>query len=129
MAEVVEKICLNNQEHLIDLVDKIESNYRSKQNAFETEQTRSVNVKLESFLESVSKAELDFLDMVYHNDAQLYGPQRAFCSFSRNLSPEQLIDIKKLIIEEKEFAGSPALQYEKLKGKGLDLLRNGKGRV
>jgi len=34
MAEVILKICMNNQDHLIDIVDRIENNYRNKQRRF-----------------------------------------------------------------------------------------------
>lgn len=60
---------------------------------------------------------------MYHNDEELYQKGLGKLQFNRNVN-ENIVDIKEMMMEEKEFPGSAHLSYEKFKSRGLEMIQN-----
>lgn len=60
---------------------------------------------------------------MYHNDEELYQKGLGKLQFNRNVN-ENIVDIKEMMMEEKEFPGSVYLSYEKFKSRGLEMIQN-----
>ena len=64
MRSIINNICVNDQDQLIDIIDKLENGFRRDKSQASGSEHYAVNGELLDFLTSVEKAELDFLDMV-----------------------------------------------------------------
>ena len=64
MRSIINNICVNDQDQLIDIIDKLENGFRRDKSQASGSENYAVNGELLDFLTSVEKAELDFLDMV-----------------------------------------------------------------
>lgn len=64
MRSIINNICVNDQDQLIDIIDRIDGSFRKDNSQASQNESYRVNGELLDFLVAVEKAELDFLDMV-----------------------------------------------------------------